>query len=79
MPRSDWMERPRAAGVSEHRTFGVGGAVLQLLVLQRGDYGYDAPWFPVLFGFLSMAGPPHLESRLNGSSSIFLFFMLDLL
>jgi arsenite methyltransferase len=32
-----------------------GGAVLQLFVLRRGDYGYDAPWFPVLFGFLSMA------------------------
>jgi SAM-dependent methyltransferase len=30
-------------------------AVLQLFVLRRGDYGYDAPWFPLLFGFLSMA------------------------
>src|SRR2546427_11562626 len=28
---------------------------LQLSVLRRGDYGYDAPWFPVFFGFLSMA------------------------
>jgi hypothetical protein len=35
--------------------FVVGGAVLQLFVLRRGDYGYDAPWFPVLFGFLSIA------------------------
>ena len=24
-------------------------------MLRRGDYGYDAPWFPVLFGCLSMA------------------------
>jgi arsenite methyltransferase len=28
---------------------------LQLFVLRRGEYGYDAPWFPMLFGFLSMA------------------------
>lgn len=28
---------------------------LQLFVVKRGDYGYDAPWFPVFFGFLSMA------------------------
>jgi SAM-dependent methyltransferase len=26
-----------------------------LFVLRRGEYGYDAPWFPMLFGFLSMA------------------------
>ena len=24
-------------------------------MLRRGEYGYDAPWFPVLFGFLSIA------------------------
>jgi arsenite methyltransferase len=26
-----------------------------LFVLRRGEYGYDAPWFPVLFGCLSIA------------------------
>lgn len=24
-------------------------------MLRRGEYGYDAPWFPLLFGFLSVA------------------------
>ena len=23
--------------------------------MRRGDYGYDAPWFPLVFGFLSLA------------------------
>jgi hypothetical protein len=27
----------------------------QLVVIRRGDYGYDAPYFPVIFGFLSVA------------------------
>jgi arsenite methyltransferase len=26
-----------------------------LFVLRRGEYGYDAPWFPVVFGLLSIA------------------------
>jgi arsenite methyltransferase len=26
-----------------------------LFVTRRGDYGYDAPYFPVIFGFLSVA------------------------
>lgn len=30
-------------------------AALQLFVIRRGDYGYDAPYFPVIFGFLSVA------------------------
>jgi arsenite methyltransferase len=28
---------------------------LQLGVIRRGDYGYDAPCFPLIFGFLSLA------------------------
>ena len=28
---------------------------LQLGVTRHGDYGYDAPYFPVIFGFLSLA------------------------
>ena len=26
-----------------------------LVVIRRGDYGYDAPYFPVIFGFFSVA------------------------
>ena len=37
------------------RTLGRRTPVLQLSVLRHGDYGYDAPWFPALFGFLSAA------------------------
>ena len=30
-------------------------ADLQLVVLRHGEYGYDAPYFPLIFGFLSVA------------------------
>ena len=26
----------------------------KLTVMRRGDYGYDAPYFPLIFGFLSV-------------------------